>query len=71
MGIELVGMALGEPDGTAVVGAFDGVPVGMELVGTALGVPDGISVVGRLDGNASAGGWDLFVVKYNSDGVKQ
>ena len=27
--------------------------------------------VGGLDGNTSAGGSDLFVVKYNSDGVKQ
>jgi len=26
---------------------------------------------GGLDGNTSAGGFDLFVVKYNSDGVKQ
>ena len=26
---------------------------------------------GGLDGNTSAGGYDLFVVKYNSDGVKQ
>ena len=26
---------------------------------------------GGLDGNTSAGGLDLFVVKYNSDGVKQ
>ena len=26
---------------------------------------------GGLDGNTSAGGNDLFVVKYNSDGVKQ
>ena len=26
---------------------------------------------GGLDGNTSAGGVDLFVVKYNSDGVKQ
>jgi len=26
---------------------------------------------GGLDGNTSAGGWDLFVVKYNSSGTKQ
>jgi len=26
---------------------------------------------GGLDGNSSAGGWDLFVVKYNSSGTKQ
>ena len=26
---------------------------------------------GALDGNTSAGGSDLFVVKYNSSGVKQ
>jgi len=26
---------------------------------------------GGLDGNSSAGSTDLFVVKYNSDGVKQ
>ena len=29
------------------------------------------STVGALDGNTSAGGYDLFVVKYNSSGVKQ
>ena len=27
--------------------------------------------LGGLDGNTSAGGDDLFLVKYNSDGVKQ
>ena len=26
---------------------------------------------GGMDGNTSAGGWDLFVVKYNSSGTKQ
>ena len=26
---------------------------------------------GSLDGNTSAGGWDLFVLKYNSSGTKQ
>ena len=26
---------------------------------------------GGLDGNSNSGDWDLFVVKYNSDGVKQ
>jgi len=26
---------------------------------------------GGLDGNTNAGGTDLFLVKYNSDGVKQ
>ena len=26
---------------------------------------------GGLDGNTNAGIWDIFVVKYNSDGVKQ
>ena len=26
---------------------------------------------GALDGNTNAGGYDLFVVKYNSSGVKQ
>ena len=29
------------------------------------------STVGGLDGNSTAGGWDFFVVKYNSSGVKQ
>ena len=29
------------------------------------------STVGALDGNTSAGGYDLFIVKYNSSGVKQ
>ena len=27
--------------------------------------------LGGLDGNTSAGGADIFLVKYNSDGVKQ
>jgi len=30
-----------------------------------------VSTSGGLDGNSSAGGWDLFVVKYNSSGTKQ
>ena len=27
--------------------------------------------MGGLDGNSSAGGWDLFVVKFNSSGIEQ
>ena len=27
--------------------------------------------LGGLDGNTSSGGKDIFLVKYNSDGVKQ
>jgi hypothetical protein len=29
------------------------------------------STIGYLDGNTNSGSADLFVVKYNSDGVKQ
>ena len=29
------------------------------------------STRGSLDGNTNAGNWDIFLVKYNSSGVKQ
>ena len=69
---------------TGTKGSFDFIWIGTKQLGTssddiAYGVAtdssDNVYVTGYteggLDGNTSAGGNDLFVVKYNSEGVKQ